>query len=95
MPTYEYECSQCGQIFDHSQSIKSPPLTDCLDPACGGKGTMKRLISDGVGVIFKGSGFYATDYKRPTHGGPKKHDGETAPCASCSEAKSCPAATKE
>lgn len=69
MPTYEYECSQCGKTFDHFQSMKADPLTDCLDEACAGKGTMKRLIGAGSGLIFKGSGFYITDYKKSGEGG--------------------------
>ncbi len=60
MPTYEYECTQCGQTFDAFQSISAAPLTSC--PRCQGK--VRRLIGGGMGVIFKGSGFYTTDYKR-------------------------------
>ena len=64
MPTYDYECSQCGKTFEHFQSMKDDPLKDCLDEDCGGKGTLKRLIGAGSGLIFKGSGFYITDYKK-------------------------------
>ena len=59
MPTYEYECEKCGKKFEAFQSIMAKPLTEC--PKC--KGRVKRLISSGIGVIFKGSGFYQTDYK--------------------------------
>lgn len=60
MPTYEYRCTQCGYQFEEFQSIVAEPLTVC--PRCGGK--VQRLISSGGGLIFKGSGFYETDYKR-------------------------------
>ncbi len=60
MPTYEYLCDNCGKQFDAFQSIKADPLKKC--PQCG-KNTLRRLISGGAGLIFKGSGFYITDYK--------------------------------
>jgi len=58
MPTYDYECSKCGHRFDAFQSMSDEPLTVC--PACK-KHALRRLIGGGMGVIFKGSGFYATD----------------------------------
>ena len=60
MPTYEYKCTQCGKRFEQLQRMTEAPLKKC--PKCGGK--PERLMSGGVGVIFKGSGFYETDYKR-------------------------------
>ena len=60
MPTYEYECQKCGHRFEEFQSMKDAPLTKC--PVC--KGKVKRLIGAGAGLIFKGSGFYITDYTR-------------------------------
>ena len=60
MHTYDYECTKCNHRHEVFQSITAEPLTKC--PVCGGR--IKRLISAGVGVIFKGSGFYTTDYKR-------------------------------
>lgn len=60
MPTYEYECTSCHIRFEKFQSIKDDPLSMC--PECNG--TLKRLISAGMGIIFKGSGFYTTDYKK-------------------------------
>jgi len=60
MPTYEYLCENCGYQFEEFQKITDPPLSKC--PKCGGK--VRRLISGGAGLIFKGSGFYITDYKR-------------------------------
>ena len=59
MPTYEYECKSCGYLFEEFQSITAPPSKVC--PKCGGK--VRRLIGKGSAVIFKGSGFYATDYR--------------------------------
>ncbi len=60
MPTYDYECTKCKTIFEKFQKITDKPLTTC--PEC--KGTLRRIIGKGGGVIFKGSGFFATDYKR-------------------------------
>ena len=60
MPTYEYVCEACGHEFEKFQSIVAAPLRTC--PACG-KRKAKRRISAGAGIIFKGSGFYQTDYR--------------------------------
>lgn len=60
MPTYDYKCDNCGHSFDVYQSMKADKLTKC--PSCG-ENTLKRLIGTGSGLIFKGSGFYLTDYK--------------------------------
>ena len=60
MPTYEYKCQDCGHTFEKFQSMKDIPLEQC--PKC--KGKVQRLIGGGAGVIFKGSGFYATDYAK-------------------------------
>ncbi|MFH1863138.1 MAG: zinc ribbon domain-containing protein [bacterium] len=60
MPTYEYLCKDCDLKFEEFQSIAAEPLHIC--PRCGG--SVRRLISAGGGIIFKGSGFYETDYKR-------------------------------
>jgi len=59
MPTYEYECDKCKCRFDRFQYMNDPPLEKC--PDCGGH--LRRLISGGGGLIFRGSGFYATDYR--------------------------------
>ena len=71
MPTYDYVCDECGHKFDVFQSIKDPVLTTC--PSCGDE-RLRRLIGAGAGIIFKGSGFYETDYKRSraSSGGSKK-----------------------
>ena len=67
MPTYEYVCSKCGHQFEKFQSIKDKALTVCPEDLCGqkkwGKGKIKKLIGAGAGLIFKGSGFYITDYR--------------------------------
>lgn len=60
MPTYEYECQGCGYEFESFQSMKDDPLKKC--PECT-KNKLKRKIGSGAGVIFKGSGFYCTDYR--------------------------------
>ncbi len=60
MPTYDYECPKCGYRFEKFQGINDPPVKTC--PKCGGR-KVKRLIGTGAGIIFKGSGFYATDYR--------------------------------
>jgi len=65
MPTYEYECEKCGLVFDEFQSISAPHLTDCPQKECGGN--VKRRFSPGAGFIFKGSGFYITDYRSDSY----------------------------
>jgi len=60
MPTYEYECTSCGNNFEAFQSMSDAPLTSC--PACGKR--VRRLINGGTGVIFKGSGFYVNDSRK-------------------------------
>jgi putative FmdB family regulatory protein len=81
MPTYEYECKKCGLLFEEYQSITAPPLTTCKKEGCGGE--VRRLISSGGGFIFKGSGFYQTDYRS---------DSYTRAAKSAGEAPSTPAA---
>ena len=75
MPTYEYRCLKCKKKFDHFQRITEPPLKKCI--LC--KGKVERLISQGVGLIFKGTGFYATDYKKPAAEPPKKEANPATP----------------
>ncbi len=64
MPTYEYKCESCEIEFERFQKMSDDPLTVC--PECGG--TVRRLISTGGGLVFKGPGFYATDYGSGTSG---------------------------
>lgn len=62
MPTYDYLCQKCGHQFEFFQSMNDERLTDCPLDDCDG--SVKRLLGTGAGIIFKGSGFYETDYKR-------------------------------
>lgn len=74
MPTYEYRCSACGHEFERFQKMSDPPVRTC--PECG-KRKAERRISAGGGLVFKGPGFYATDYRKD--GPPKaKEGGESA-----------------
>ena len=106
MPTYEYVCLKCGHEFEKFQSMSDAPLKTCPKELCGlkkwGKGKVKKAISAGAGLIFKGSGFYITDYRSenykagaksdsaPASGGESKAaSGDAKP--SSSEKKSSPA----
>ena len=60
MPTYDYICNKCKKTFEYFQSMSADPLTDC--PECR-KNSLRRIISGGTGLIFKGTGYYLTDYK--------------------------------
>ena len=60
MPTYDYKCENCGHAFEKFHSITAAPIKKC--PVCG-KNTVKRMIGTGAGIIFKGGGFYETDYR--------------------------------
>ncbi len=87
MPTYEYQCRECGHSFDEYQPITADPLVVC--PNCG-KRTLKRVMGTGGGLIFKGSGFYQTDYKKngasPSTAAVKKNS-ETKPSSDSSPSK--------
>ena len=74
MPTYDYECDACGHTFEEWQSFKDDPLTQC--PACKKK-KLRRLFGGGAAIIFKGSGFYETDYRRKESGEDRSTPGET------------------
>ncbi len=76
MPTYEYECLTCGHQFEAVQSMKDPRLTDCPQAAC--KGTVERKIGRGAGIIFKGSGFYQTDYRSDSYKAAAKKDSDSS-----------------
>jgi putative FmdB family regulatory protein len=76
MPTYEYVCSKCGHQFERFQSMRDEPLRKC--PKCH-RAALKRLIGGGAGLIFKGSGFYITDYKNK--GMAKAASAEAGPAA--------------
>jgi putative FmdB family regulatory protein len=76
MPTYEYRCKSCGHEFEEFQTMSSDPLIMC--PKCA-KPTLKRLMSSGVGLIFKGSGFYLTDYKKSNTSSSSSKKSESKP----------------
>jgi len=74
MPTYEYKCQKCGDQFELFQSIKDAPKRTC--PKC--RGRVKRLPGTGAGIIFKGSGFYTTDYRKPSYSEAARKDSGTS-----------------
>jgi len=93
MPTYEYHCAKCDQNFEAFQSMRDEPLQVCPKDLCRlskwGRGKVKRLLGTGAGIIFKGSGFYVTDYRSkayqeaakkeaPATGGEKADTGKKA-----------------
>lgn len=89
MPTYQYRCTECEHEFEEFQSISDPPITVC--PECGGR--TQRVISGGAGLIFKGSGFYITDYRNSKY---KKDASADSPGISKpSEKKSSPSSTHD
>jgi putative FmdB family regulatory protein len=71
MPTYEYSCQKCGQNFEAFQSMRDEPFRECPKELCRlpkwGHGKVKRLPGTGAGIIFKGSGFYITDYRSDSY----------------------------
>lgn len=75
MPTYDYECQACGHRMEAFQSIKDNPLRKC--PECK-RLKLKRLIGAGAGLIFKGSGFYITDYRSDSYKEGKKSDSSSS-----------------
>jgi len=81
MPTYEYKCEDCKNQFEAMQNITDNSLKNC--PKCGG--AARRLISTGAGIIFKGKGFYQTDYK----GSPEKRERKPAPCGKTEKCACC------
>ncbi len=87
MPTYEYECEACGHGFEEFQSMSDKPLRKC--PKCK-KQKLQRLIGSGAGIIFKGSGFYETDYKRAGQAKPAA-DSSPAPAAKADAPAPAPA----
>ena len=96
MPTYEYICEKCGHTFEAFQSISAQPLRICPETSCArkkwGRGRVKRKIGAGAGLLFKGSGFYTTDYRSEGYRQAAKKD-TTAPKTSGSDAKPAPART--
>ena len=79
MPTYDYICESCGHEFEAFESIKADPQTEC--PACH-KATLKRKIGAGAAILFKGSGFYQTDYRSDSYKKAAKADNTSTPSKS-------------
>lgn len=88
MPIYEYECADCGHCFEMLHGINEKPALSCADCSSG---NVRRIMSAGA-FHFKGSGFYATDYKSKSNGSSGK---KAESCSSGSEAVKCPAAKPE
>jgi len=86
MPTYEYVCEKCGHEFDKFQLMADKPLTACPKDVCPqkkwGKGKVKKMISAGAGLIFKGSGFYITDYRSESYKDAAKKDASASSSSS-------------
>lgn len=82
MPTYEYKCKACDHTFEKFQSMSAKPVRKC--PACG-KMKVERLISGGAGLIFKGSGFYITDYRSDSYNNAAKSESGESKAASTSD----------
>jgi putative FmdB family regulatory protein len=95
MPTYEYSCEKCGGAFELVQSMRDAPLKECPKELCRqkkwGHGKVKRLIGTGAGLIFKGSGFYITDYRSDSYREAAKKDAPATAPATVDK----PAAAKE
>jgi putative FmdB family regulatory protein len=95
MPTYDYLCSACGHRFEEFQSMSADALKKC--PACK-KAKLERQIGAGAGVIFKGSGFYQTDYRGGSYASDAKKDeggGCTPACGTDAAPKGCQMAKKK
>src|ERR1700704_625901 len=97
MPTYDYSCSKCGKTFEAFQSMRDEPFRTCPKELCRlpkwGRGKVKRLLGTGAGLIFKGSGFYSTDYRSQGYKEAAKKD--TAPSTPAAGGDSKPAAKAE
>lgn len=89
MPTYEYECQKCGHRFELFQAISNPPRKTCVKPRC--RGRVKRLLSTGGGLLFKGSGFYATDYRKAGYKEAAKKDSSATSVTTEKKAETSPA----
>lgn len=91
MPTYEYTCSKCGHEFETIQAITAKPLKVCPQSLCHrkrwGRGKVKRKIGIGGGIIFKGSGFYVTDYRSESYKAAAKKD-VPSPASTAGDSKS-------
>lgn len=92
MPTYQYECAKCGAEFELFQSMKDDALTTCPKDKCPqkrwGKGKVHRQLGTGAGLIFKGSGFYITDYRSDKYKAAAKQDSASSPSSSSASSSS-------
>jgi len=91
MPTYEYVCEKCGHEFEAVRSISAKPLRTCPKEFCArkkwGRGRVKKKISAGAGLLFKGSGFYITDYRSEGYKQAAKKDSAAPPVPAGGETK--------
>ena len=92
MPTYEYECTNCGKVFELFQSIKDKPRrrVSQADKNCSCTAPVRRLIGTGGGIIFKGSGFYQTDYRSEGYKKAQKAETETVTSGSSASSADAP-----
>src|SRR5881296_573391 len=99
MPTYEYHCQKCGQNFEAFQSMRAESFRECPKDLCQlskwGHGKVKRLLGTGAGLIFKGSGFYITDYRSDSYKEAAKKESGGGDTSGSGEKKSGDAASKE
>ncbi len=89
MPTYQYRCLKCKNEFEIKQKMTEEPLQKC--PECRGK--IKRLVSAGAGIIFKGSGFYSTDYRSEGYKKQAKSESQSTPSSGSTESSSTTSTT--
>jgi putative FmdB family regulatory protein len=94
MPTYEYTCQKCGHVFDVYQPITASPLEICPQDQCPrkrwGRGGVRRSLSGGAGLLFKGSGFYITDYRSESYKAAAKKEAGAGSSSSAPAAPSTP-----
>jgi putative FmdB family regulatory protein len=99
MPTYEYECEKCRKTFEIFQSMKDSALSACPESHCRmrrwGKGKVRRLLGTGAGLIFKGSGFYSTDYRSESYKQAAKKEGSSGEKSQAPEKSSAEAPKPE
>lgn len=99
MPTYEYQCAKCKKSFEIFQSMKDEPLQTCPEEQCcmktWGKGPVKRMLGTGAGLIFKGSGFYITDYRSEGYKAAAKKDSASGTGSSDTKKTETKSAAKE
>jgi putative FmdB family regulatory protein len=99
MPTYEYRCEKCNETFEMFQSMKDDALQVCPQQHCRmetwGQGKVKRLVGAGAGLIFKGSGFYVTDYRSQNYTEAAKKESGSKESGGAKTESSAPKTTKE